>query len=255
MTKKMVLPSKLGNDILLSLSARQVLQLFDHLPGVSLFVKDRLGRFLRVNRALLDRRRMKDESEILGTTDHDHYPPHLADRIVATDRQVMSSGQPILDHADILYDQSGTLVWFRTTKYPWRDRRGRIMGVMGVTVAHDSRSPLSHGNAAIDRAIDWIRNQTPENLRVGTLAEEVGIPARSLNRLFQHTLGISVQEFLLRSRTQSAASALRETAIPLSAIATDHGFYDQSAFTRQFRKQLGLTPKAYRAKYRSDKPH
>ena len=36
----------------------------------------------------------------------------------------------------------------------------------------------------------------------------------------------------------------------IGAIALDLGFYDQSSFTVQFKKQMGLTPLQYRKQYR-----
>ena len=43
---------------------------------------------------------------------------------------------------------------------------------------------------------------------------------------------------------------LRRSDRALAAIATSTGFYDQAAFTRQFRKHMGITPLAYRRQFR-----
>ncbi|MDI1315642.1 helix-turn-helix domain-containing protein [Prosthecobacter sp.] len=235
--------------------AMQFMQPWEHVPGVFFFVKDRQGRFLRANRALLDRLGMQDEAEIVGTTDHDRYPPHLADRLVAGDRQVMTSGQPLLDHADILYDESGGFMWFRSHKYPLRDRRGRIVGVFGITTAHRGGARHSLGNATVDRSLKIIDQQGADgSLRIAALARATGVSVRTLNRNFQQVMGLSAQEFLLHSRIQATAAALRETSTALAEIAMQHGFCDQSAFTRQFRQRLGMTPLAYRTRYRHGHP-
>jgi len=55
-----------------------------------------------------------------------------------------------------------------------------------------------------------------------------------------------VKEFVLRARVQAAAELLRSTGRPIAEIALDCGFYDQSAFTRQFRKRTGVTPERWR---------
>jgi AraC-like DNA-binding protein len=39
---------------------------------------------------------------------------------------------------------------------------------------------------------------------------------------------------------------LRETDDPIAAVALDCGYSDQSAFTRQFRQTVGLSPSEYR---------
>ena len=44
----------------------------------------------------------------------------------------------------------------------------------------------------------------------------------------------------------TALRRLRETADPIAMIALDCGYSDQSAFTRQFKAAVGLTPQQYR---------
>jgi len=42
------------------------------------------------------------------------------------------------------------------------------------------------------------------------------------------------------------AKLTREDAGDAGSIALENGFYDQSAFCRQFQKRVGLTPRQYR---------
>src|SRR3954467_2312903 len=72
-------------------------QLFDVLPDVYLFVKDRRHRFVRANRSELALHGCENETEILGRTDFDFHPPALAAQYVEEDRHVMESGRPLLN--------------------------------------------------------------------------------------------------------------------------------------------------------------
>jgi AraC-like DNA-binding protein len=47
---------------------------------------------------------------------------------------------------------------------------------------------------------------------------------------------------------------LTETDKPIVNIALESGYYDQSAFTRQFRLNTGLTPLQFRAMMRRPDP-
>jgi AraC-like DNA-binding protein len=56
---------------------------------------------------------------------------------------------------------------------------------------------------------------------------------------------------MLRMRIQAAAEALARTHDSIDRIAFAHGFCDQSAFTQQFRKRTGLTPRQFRSRHRT----
>ena len=96
--------------------AAAMIKLFEHVPDTYFFLKDSLSRFAHVNQALLERLGLDDVSQIVGTSDHDRYPPHVADQLVEGDKRVMESGDPFINHADILFDHRGRLEWFSTSK-------------------------------------------------------------------------------------------------------------------------------------------
>jgi AraC-like DNA-binding protein len=58
-----------------------------------------------------------------------------------------------------------------------------------------------------------------------------------------------VQQFMVRMRIQSACKLLTESDLPLAVIADKLGFCDQSAFTRQFRQTMGMTPRRFKNRY------
>ena len=58
-------------------------------------------------------------------------------------------------------------------------------------------------------------------------------------------------EYVLSLRVQEAQRLLTTTTHSVGEIASATGFYDQSHFTRRFNKAVGMTPLAYRKKYRA----
>jgi AraC family transcriptional regulator len=78
------------------------------------------------------------------------------------------------------------------------------------------------------------------------LAEEAGVHPAHLARAFRAQYGCAVGTFVRRRRIEAAAHDLATTSATIAGIAAMHGFVDQSHFTRQFRRQLGLTPREYR---------
>jgi AraC-like DNA-binding protein len=68
-----------------------------------------------------------------------------------------------------------------------------------------------------------------------------------LERTTRRIIGISVRQLLVRFRVERAIGLLATTQLALSDIDAGCGYYDQSAFTRQFRRVVGVSPGAYRS--------
>ncbi|WP_428533001.1 helix-turn-helix domain-containing protein [Rhodopila sp.] len=54
---------------------------------------------------------------------------------------------------------------------------------------------------------------------------------------------MSPHRFILRTRLQNAAVALRRSKRPVLEVALDAGFADPSTFNRQFRRVVLMTPR------------
>jgi len=85
---------------------------------------------------------------------------------------------------------------------------------------------------------------------VTEIARTVGVHPATLARAYRRRFGCTIGERVRTLRVEHAARELLETTEPLSVIAFRAGFYDQSHFTNVFRRQLGVTPAAYRVRGR-----
>jgi len=103
--------------------------LVENLPQC-IFRKDRSGRITYANSRMWQMLGRRPEDN-LGKTDFDFYPPELAKKYQADDRQVMETGQTFETiEANRLPDGSEILV--QVVKTPLRDSAGRIAGVQGI---------------------------------------------------------------------------------------------------------------------------
>jgi PAS domain S-box-containing protein len=218
-------------------------ELLDALPDVCVFAKDVDGRLILANRALKLRFGRED---VVGKSDQDFVPRSLADKYRADDLRIMSSGRPMRGLLELFLDARGIPSWHTADKWPLRSKRGRIIGVIGV-----SRHVRERGIAerSLRRVAERLRKRCAEPLRLGRLARSCRLSVRQFQRRFEERLWASPRDFLMRARAEKACVALRETADPLPQIALDCGFYDQSAFTRHFKARLGLTPAQYRRRF------
>ncbi|MGH7124995.1 MAG: AraC family transcriptional regulator, partial [Stellaceae bacterium] len=96
------------------------------------------------------------------------------------------------------------------------------------------------------RAIDRMRRQHTQDLRLRDLAEPLGLTAFQLIGLFRRTTGLTPHAYLTQVRLNAACRGLRQ-GIPIADVAAATGFYDQSALTGHFKRCYGITPRQFAA--------
>ena len=89
-----------------------------------------------------------------------------------------------------------------------------------------------------------------ERVTARELAEQAGISPEYLSTLFSEHMKCSIPQYIARQKILEAKKLLRFTEKPLSEIAALLNFSSQSYFQAQFKKIRGITPAAYREKYR-----
>jgi len=80
----------------------------------------------------------------------------------------------------------------------------------------------------------------------GTLARQSGMALSTFRRRFRHASGTPLHTYALQCRAGAARKLLGETNLSIKEIAERLGFNDVYFFSRQFRKQTGVPPAAYR---------
>lgn len=221
-------------------------ELFEHLPGILFFIKNARSQMICASRSLRRRLNAAGDLELVGTTDYDYFPRAIADAFVRDDRQVMITRQPLLNRVEINYNDQRVFDWIVTNKFPLVARDGRAIGVIGTIQGYDGADDSFSPFPELGSVVAYVRAHLRERLSVSTLAEHTGVSVRQLHRRFARTFGLSVQEFITKTRIQAASDLLARTDRPIAEIALDCGFCDQSAFTHQFRRKTSLTPRQYR---------
>lgn len=247
---KMISPHELQAEFFRQMGGRQQFQfLFEDLPGVSFFVKDRQSRMICASRAFCAHLGAQSEAELIGKTDYDFFPPYAADHFVRDDQQVIQTGQPMIGRVELWYNEQQILDWFVTNKLPVRSTTGEVIGVMGAVRSYEGQRRAMQPMSQIDSTVNYIRQHHTERITVDELAERACLSPRQLHRKFREVFGLSVQDFLIKTRIQAASDALLQSDQNIAQIAARFGFCDQSAFTQLFRKHTGMTPLKFRRRY------
>lgn len=225
-------------------------ELFTGLEGVTFFIKDREGRFMGFSYGVRHCLDFGVQSDVLGQTDHDLYPHNIADRIRADDQRVMKSKQPLLNIVELLVNPARRGIgWYVTNKFPVFDSRGCVIGVMGTVQNYEGRRRKLLEGTKLDVVIEHIRQQPAVRHTEQDLTQLAGMSARQLRRHFQSVLGMSPRDFMMFCRMQVACEELVAPGKQIAEIAQDAGFFDQSAFSYQFRRSIGMAPLEYRKQY------
>ena len=85
---------------------------------------------------------------------------------------------------------------------------------------------------------------------VSAMASELNLSPRHFTRLFQRVCDRTPKQFLLRWRTKHAQRLLMETELSVGEIAGRLGYRDIYFFSRQFREQVGHSPRQFRGAFK-----
>jgi AraC-like DNA-binding protein len=225
-------------------------ELFDYMPDVHFFAKDSDGRFVAGSAGLLRRLGIASEEDLIGLTDGDIHPARVAKEIREDDKRVMKSRQPLIDRIEALFTRSQAKDWYATTKLPIVDTSGEVIGIMGYVRPYRQIDKQSPGMERLERVVAHIHQRHAEHIAAEDLAKIACLSVRQIHRLFHKVFGMNTQTFIVRTRVQAASDDLLLTDKPMSEIALDHGFCDQSAFSRRFLEHTGETPLRFRKRLR-----
>jgi len=96
----------------------------------------------------------------------------------------------------------------------------------------------------------WLNDHYAEANAVSQMQALSGLPRRTFSRRFRNATGYSPIEYLQALRIEEAKQALETTDQSVQEVADAVGYLDERAFRRIFRKRSGLTPSAYRRRFR-----
>ena len=99
---------------------------------------------------------------------------------------------------------------------------------------------------AFDQALRLINQHACSGFTIEQILDTVNISRQTLERYFQHHLGRTPGQELVRVRLEHAKTLLAMTRHPMKLIARMVGFRTASSFSAFFRNQTGVSPTAFR---------
>ena len=112
---------------------------------------------------------------------------------------------------------------------------------------HKKKEDINHDIAA--RAITYIEKNFSSISSLMEISKALNISLSYLEANFRKNMGLSLMQYIIKSRLNYAAKQLIETEDPIEKIAIDCGFNSSTHFSNTFKKHTGNSPREYRKHY------
>jgi AraC-like DNA-binding protein len=152
----------------------------------------------------------------------------------------------------VIFDAPANTARFDASLLSWPVRNADV-GLYPVLQQHAEQLLKEKLRAQSDAAIAAqvrnviVRNLAQDRVRLATIAEEMRITQRTLQRKLSEA-GVTFQQVLDQTRHELARDYLKREKLGLAEIAFLLGYQEQSSFCHAFKEWTGLSPSAYREK-------
>jgi len=152
-----------------------------------------------------------------------------------------------------LLDHAGPQTHFVLTEDPAVGLRREILDLLAHATGLGCEDAMCRPESSafqkrrlVRKARAMLEQQLHDSPRIDTIALELGVTVRSLQRSFLTVLGVSPKQYLLARKLDAARRAMRRRrhAGGVFDVAHEFGFVSPSRFAEQFRRHFGHTPSA-----------
>lgn len=120
------------NLLTLKRDQRYLRSLLENMPD-NIYFKDLQSRFVRVSYAMSAKFNASEPEALIGKSDFDFFTPEHAQPAFDAEQQIIRTERPIVNLEEKETWPDGRVTWASTTKLPFYNEYGQIMGTFGVT--------------------------------------------------------------------------------------------------------------------------
>jgi AraC-like DNA-binding protein len=102
------------------------------------------------------------------------------------------------------------------------------------------------GDPLVGKVLSLIHGRSREDWTIDRLARETGVSRSILAERFSEVMGIPPMHYVSKWRMQIAAELLRASTETVAKVALEAGYESEAAFSRAFKKMVGVPPSAWR---------
>ncbi|MBC7959963.1 MAG: helix-turn-helix domain-containing protein [Vallitaleaceae bacterium] len=121
--------------------------------------------------------------------------------------------------------------------------------ILRMNRANDELTRSWDHEQIIEQIAERLSGNFDQNLDLQEIAQIYHMSYEKLRKDFKASIGVSPHHYLILQRMNEARRLLHQPNITIKEIATRLGFVDQYAFSNQFKKMVGVSPKVFRETY------
>jgi AraC-like DNA-binding protein len=152
-------------------------------------------------------------------------------------REELLSGDEELEQ--IVREELGARVR-RLDREGWRDLREQGSAI--ASLAHHDADRMFH----VERMMRFITEHALENITAEDVGRDVGLHPNYAMGIFKRTVGMTINQSIVRHRLDTAQSLLISTDLPITTVAFEAGFGSLSRFYEAFHDRFGTKPGTFR---------
>ena len=189
--------------------SKQLLQLaMDNIPH-KIFWKDRRSVYLGCNSEFARIAGLDSPADIIGKSDYDlPWKKAESDRFRECDRQVMDSGEALLNIVETQRQANGKATWAKTNKIPLRDVENKVIGILGT---YEDITPFKETQQALEHAYAQMGTLVLE--RTQQLAKANEALQTKINELEEVEIALRKSEARIQKLAASIPGMLYEFAL------------------------------------------
>jgi len=194
----------------LGLLSNELEIIIDNIPGL-VFYKDTKNRYIRVNKYICEAHNMS-KKQLEGTHLNDLYPKEQSQAYWEDDLQVIRSRQSKINIDESWETKEGTR-WVSTSKIPYIDGKGEVVGVIGVSMDVTKRKVAEEELKKYrDQLEDMVKQRTADLSNVlMEVRETINVLVSSSNQILTATTQVA-------SGTAETAAAITETSTTVEEV-------------------------------------
>ncbi|WP_454733627.1 MULTISPECIES: GlxA family transcriptional regulator [Cupriavidus] len=112
------------------------------------------------------------------------------------------------------------------------------------------RQPVADTATSLSPLFDWMLKNLHKPIDVTALAAKARMTPRTLARRFRDQTGTTPIQWLITQRVRRAQELLETSEASVDQVASASGFDSPVTFRARFQRVVGLTPSAYRRRFR-----